>query len=98
GEDFHNIITVVMLELKVDLHGALAWLERRRAQVAAGIIATWGTLPVSSEDIRDDATIYVLGVVGWVRSDGTWNFESQRCFVKHGREIQEHRMVTLLPK
>ncbi|KAI0056030.1 terpenoid synthase [Artomyces pyxidatus] len=98
GEDFHNIITVVMLELKVDLHGALAWLEQRRAQVATDILAAWNTLPVWSEDIREDAAMYVLGVVGWVRSNGTWNFESQRYFGKHGREIQEHRMVTLLPK
>ncbi|KAI0056034.1 terpenoid synthase [Artomyces pyxidatus] len=98
GEGFHNIITVVMAELKVDLDGALAWLEKRRAQIAADVIAGWDTLPEWDEDVREDARTYLQGMAGWVRSSYTWQFESERYFGKHGREIQEHRMVTLLPK
>ncbi|KAI0056125.1 terpenoid synthase [Artomyces pyxidatus] len=98
GEGFHNIVTVVMAELKVDLDGALAWLEKRRAQIAADVIAEWDTLPEWDEDVREDAKMYLQGVVGWVRSSYTWHFESQRYFGKHGREIQDYRMVTLLPK
>ncbi|KAI0056135.1 terpenoid synthase [Artomyces pyxidatus] len=98
GEDFHNIITVVMAELQVDVRGAYAWLEAKRVQVAADIIATWATLPVWREDIREDATTYLRGVVGWVRANAEWNFASQRYFGEHGKEIEEHRTVTLLPK
>ncbi|KAI0056134.1 terpenoid synthase [Artomyces pyxidatus] len=98
GEDFHNIITVVMNELKIDLHGALAWLQKRREQITADVIEAWDTLPEWPEDIREDAQTYVQGIVGWVRSNNTWHFESQRYFGQHGLEIQKHRMVTLLPK
>ncbi|KAI0050123.1 terpenoid synthase [Auriscalpium vulgare] len=98
GEDLHNILTIVMAEVKVDLNGALDWLERRHAELNEAIIETWNSLPVWNEDIRDSVDEYLLGLVGWVRSNDSWNFESQRYFGTDGLDIQKHRMVTVRPR
>ncbi|KAI0041515.1 terpenoid synthase [Auriscalpium vulgare] len=98
GEELHNILTIVMAELKVDLNGALDWLEKRHAELNEAIIETCNSLPVWNEDIRDDVDEYLLGVVGWVRSNDSWNFESQRYFGTDGLDTQKHRMVTMRPK
>ncbi|KAI0060237.1 terpenoid synthase [Artomyces pyxidatus] len=94
----HNIVTVAMSELNVDLTGAIAWMEEQRIHLTEEIIRTWDALPDWREDIRKDATDYVLGVVGWVRSNYAWSFESQRYFGKQSLEIQQHKTVTLMPK
>ncbi|KAI0050090.1 terpenoid synthase [Auriscalpium vulgare] len=98
GEELHNILTVVMAELGVDFIGALEWLEKRHTELNNAIIETWESLPAWNEDIRDDVDKYLLGLVGWVRANDSWNFESQRYFGTDGLEIQKHRKVTLRPK
>ncbi|KAI0045613.1 terpenoid synthase [Auriscalpium vulgare] len=98
GQESHNVLTVVMAELNVDLAGALEWLQKRRATMSEAVIEMWANLPEWDADIRDQVNNYLLGIIGWVRASETFHFESQRYFGKDGVEIQKHRMFTLMPK
>ncbi|KAK0443682.1 terpenoid synthase [Desarmillaria tabescens] len=94
----HNIIASVMNELSCDIGHALPWVEEHHRSIRTKFLRTWAKIPSWGPIIDGLASRYVHGIANWVRADYCWCFESERYFGSNGRLVQEHRMVTLMPK
>ncbi|PBK94503.1 terpenoid synthase [Armillaria gallica] len=94
----HNIIVCVMNELKCDLHAALLWVEDLYRSTRNKFLMLWTEIPSWGPEIDAIASFYLHGIANWVRGNECWSFESERYFGSNGRAIQQHRMVTLMPK
>lgn len=98
GDDAHNIVTVVMNQLKTDIAGAMTWVEdyhkelERRFNEHFDKVPQWGGL------IDVQVALYMDGVGNSVRANDQWCFESKRYFGNKGLEILKTRYVTLMPK
>jgi len=98
GHGGHNIITVVMNEKGVDLHGALDWVAEYHRQVLSEFQAQYRTLPSWGPAIDLRVKTYVERLACFIRGIDCWAFETERYFGTKGREIQIQRIVGLLPK
>jgi Delta6-protoilludene synthase len=98
GHGGHNILTVVMNEKGVDLHGALDWLAKYNDDVLSKFQAQRHMLPSWGPDMDHVVKEYVERLGYWIRGHDCWSFESGRYFGSKGPEIKEHRLVTLLPR
>jgi len=98
GDDGHNILTIVMNEFSIDLHGALSWLDAHHAERAARFLELFKRIPSFGDSIDSQLRIYVDGLGNWVRANDAWSFESYRYFKDQGLHIQGSRKVTLLPR
>ncbi|KAG2035416.1 isoprenoid synthase domain-containing protein [Suillus americanus] len=97
GDENHNLITTIMLELGLDRSGAMAWAARYHAQVEKRFID--GLAQVPSLGTCTDALVkYFDGIATWARANHCWSYESQRYFGTKGTKIQQSRIVPLLPK
>ncbi|KAG1788383.1 terpenoid synthase [Suillus variegatus] len=99
GDENHNLITAIMLELGLDRSGAMAWAARYHTQVEKRFID--GLAQVPSLEIRTDAPgliEYLDGIAAWARANHCWSYESQRYFGTEGTNILQSRLVPLLPK
>ncbi|KAK0220880.1 terpenoid synthase [Armillaria nabsnona] len=94
----HNIVVSVMNELNCDLEDALSWVEDHHRSIRTKFLTLWTEIPSWGSDIDVLASRYLHGTVNWVRGDCCWSFESERYFGSNGRAVQEHRIVTLMPK
>ncbi|EJD00101.1 terpenoid synthase [Fomitiporia mediterranea MF3/22] len=97
-DDRHNIVTVVMHELKVDLDAAMQWVLNYHRETEAKILDAIERVPSWRSDIDRQVRQYIDGLVHWPRGNDCWNFESGRYFGNKGPEIQKSRQVALLPK
>ncbi|KAF9461959.1 terpenoid synthase [Collybia nuda] len=95
GDDGHNLVTIVMNERKIGLHAALQWISNLHDRLAAEFLEAYKKLP---SPINPDVATYVDGLGNWVRGNDVWSFESERYFGVRGLEIQNSRIVQLLPK
>ncbi|SJK98686.1 uncharacterized protein ARMOST_01955 [Armillaria ostoyae] len=99
SEEFpHNILVCVMNERKCDLDSALLWVEDLHRSISTRFLRLWEEIPTWGPGIDDIASLYLDGIANWVRANDCWNFESGRYFGSNGKSIQQHRMVTLMPK
>ncbi|KAI0293873.1 terpenoid synthase [Multifurca ochricompacta] len=99
GDGDYNIVTIVMHENKVDIHGAMDWLYEHHKVLEGKFMDIYeNKIPRFSELVDEQLGQYVDGLGNWVRANDQWAFESERYFGKRGREIQRTRWVTLLPK
>ena len=87
-----------MNEKGVDLNGALDWLAEYNAVILSRFQAQYQMLPSWGPDMDPIVTTFVERLAYWIRGHDCWSFESERYFGLKGREIQKHRMVTLLPR
>ncbi|KAG7441663.1 terpenoid synthase [Guyanagaster necrorhizus] len=94
----HNILICVMNELKCDLHAALSWVEDCYRSTRNKFLMLWTEIPSWGPETDAIAALYLHGIANWVRGNECWNFECGRYFGSNGRAIQQHRMVTLMPK
>ncbi|KAI9433169.1 terpenoid synthase [Lactarius indigo] len=99
GEDGHNIITVVMLEHKTDIQGAMNWVDERHKELEAKFMDLYeNKIPKFGEPVDTELARYVDGIGNLVRANVQWSFESERYFGKEAAEVARTRWVTLLPK
>ncbi|KAI0284093.1 terpenoid synthase [Russula brevipes] len=99
GDDNHNIITILMHHDKIDIQGAMDWVDSYRKELNAKFMDTYyNGIPKFGEPVDTELARYVEGISNWVRGSDQWGFESERYFGKKGPEIQKTRWVTLLPK
>jgi len=98
GHGGHNILTAYMNEKGVDLDGALDWLAKYNDEVQSKFQEQRGMLPSWNPDVDRVVNEFVERLGDWVRGQDCWSFESRRYFGTKGREVKEHRMVTLLPR
>ncbi|KAK0421583.1 terpenoid synthase [Armillaria borealis] len=94
----YNIITCVMNEQNCDLHDALSWVEDLYRSTRNKFLMLWTEIPSWGPEIDAIASLYLHGIADWVRGNECWIFESERYFGSNGRAVQQHRMVTLMPK
>ena len=87
-----------MNEKGVDLDGALNWLEKYNDEVLTKFQTQRRMLPSWDPDMNRVVNEYVERLGYWIRGHDQWSFESRRYFGAKGPEIQECRLVTLLPK
>ncbi|KAG2356410.1 isoprenoid synthase domain-containing protein [Suillus spraguei] len=107
GSDGHNLISTIMLELGLDIGGAIAWAAHYHAELQKRFI-----------DASVDVLVkeYLDGIAIWPRADTCWSYEGQRSYEfliginyhltrsdlqvlwYKGPEIQQTRLVPLLSK
>ncbi|KAJ6465600.1 terpenoid synthase [Mycena vitilis] len=98
GDD-HNLVTVVMHSLNVDLARALQWISDLHDRVVETFLLHFSQVPhYSDPELDRQVSDFIHGIGNWVRANEVWSFESERYFGQRGKEIQETRMVELLPK
>jgi len=98
GHGGHNIITVVMNEKGVDLDGALDWVAEYHEQVLSQFQAQFRSLPSWGPTIDSKVETYVERLAYFIRGIDCWAFETERYFGTQGQEVQNKRVVYLLPK
>jgi hypothetical protein len=98
GEENHNLITILMVELGLDRSGAMAWAARYHAEVEKRF--TDGLAKVPSWGPSTDVLVkeYLDGMATWARANHCWSYETQRYLGTRGPEIQRTGLVPLLPK
>lgn len=98
GDD-HNIVTLIMLHEKLNIHQAIEYVATMHNQLADQFQGVYSTLP-SFGSPGADAMVhkYVDGLGNWIRANECWSFESWRYFKDEGLRIQKERVVRLLPK
>lgn len=98
GHGGHNIITVVMNEKQVDLHGALDWVAEYHGQILSEFQAQYRVLPSWGPIVDRKVKTYVERLAQFIRGIDCWAFETERYFGTKGHEIQKQRTLTLLPR
>ncbi|OJA11858.1 hypothetical protein AZE42_03256 [Rhizopogon vesiculosus] len=98
GDENHNLITVVMLEHDLDLNSAISWAARYHSDVEKKFIDGLAKVPLWGPSTDVLVKEYLDGIANWARAIHCWSYESQRYFGTRGLEIQQTRLVPLLPK
>lgn len=98
GNEEHNVITIVMSELGLDIGSAMAWAAHYHAGVQKRYIDGLAKVPSWGPSIDVLVKEYIDQNVMWARGNHSWYYESQRYFGTKGPEIQKTRLVPLLPK
>ncbi|KAG1805220.1 terpenoid synthase [Suillus subaureus] len=98
GNDYNSLITVVMLELDLDIGSAMGWAAayhtklKKRFTDGLAKIPSWG--PSTDILVKE----YLDGLGTWVRASYCWSFDVQRYFGTMSAEVQQTRLVPLFPK
>jgi hypothetical protein len=87
-----------MSEKGIDLNGALDWAARYHEQILSEFQAQYQALPSWDSAIDLRVKTYVERLAFFMRGIDCWAFETERYFGTKGREIQEQRIVDLLPR
>jgi hypothetical protein len=116
GNDNNNLIPAVMLELGLDVSGAMIWAAHYYGEVQKKFLDGLAKVPSWGPSIDVLVKEYIDGIATWVRATYCWSFEVERSypftsckiiiypvlnhryFETSGAEIQETRIVRLLPK
>jgi len=78
GDENHNLITVVMLELGLDLDSTMSWAARYHTEVQKRFIDTLAKVPSWGPSVDVLVQEYLNGIANWIRAFSCWGFESQR--------------------
>lgn len=89
---------MVINEKGIDLDGALSWVSEYHEQILSEFQAQYQVLPSWDPAIDLRVKTYVERLAYFMRGIDCWAFETERYFGTKGREIQEQRIVDLLPK
>ncbi|KAG2136537.1 terpenoid synthase [Suillus bovinus] len=98
GNEFHNLISIVISELGLDRGGAMAWVAHYHAEVQKRFIDGLAKVPSWGPSVDALVKEYLDGIANWARASHSWGYESQRYFATKGLEIQQTRLIPLLPK
>ncbi|KAG2069374.1 terpenoid synthase [Suillus decipiens] len=98
GNEGHNLISTIMLELGLDIGGAIAWAAHYHAELQKRFIDGLAKVPSWGASVDVLVKEYLDGIAIWPRADTCWSYEGQRYFGTRGPEIQKTRLVPLLPK
>ncbi|KAG0699319.1 terpenoid synthase [Suillus ampliporus] len=98
GDENHNLVTAVMVELGLDRSGAMAWATRYHTEVEKRFIDGFTKVPSWGPSTDILVKEYLDGIATWTRANTCWSYEAQRYFGTRGPEIQQTRLLSLLPK
>ncbi|KDQ58520.1 hypothetical protein JAAARDRAFT_129042 [Jaapia argillacea MUCL 33604] len=96
--DTHNMLVIVMREKGLSLQGAVDFVASMTMQSIDRFYENCTALPSWGPEIDDQVRVYVDGLANWIIGSLHWSFESERYFLKEGRNIKSSRVVTLLPR
>ncbi|KAI0784113.1 terpenoid synthase, partial [Abortiporus biennis] len=91
GDAGHNIITIVMNDLQVDLSTALQCVEGYAENARNRFINGLVNVPSFGISVDEQLSIYLHGIGNCVRGHDSWCFESERYFGKVGKDVQKDR-------
>ncbi|KAG6884992.1 hypothetical protein C0992_005530, partial [Termitomyces sp. T32_za158] len=97
GDGGHNIVTILMHHMDVDLNGAMKWIEDYYAELAQNFLGDLRCVPFFGIEVQREVEHYLNGLGSWIRGNDSWSFESRRYFIEDGLEIQQSRKLVLLP-
>ncbi|KAH8585340.1 terpenoid synthase [Bisporella sp. PMI_857] len=101
GDEGHNLVTVVMVELDIPLQEAYDWIGHLHDDLVRDFLAEYTNFPSfpdESETVNREIREYADGLGNWVRTNERWSFEGGRYFGTDGLSILKSRTVALLPK
>ncbi|KAG1873563.1 terpenoid synthase [Suillus subalutaceus] len=98
GNEYNSLITVVILELGLDIGGAMGWAAAYHTKLKKRFIDGFAKIPSWGPSTDSLVKEYLDGLGMWVRASYIWSFDVQRYFGTMSAEIQETRLVPLLPK
>ncbi|KAG1891958.1 terpenoid synthase [Suillus subluteus] len=90
GVDYNSLISVVMLELGLDIGSAMGWAAAYHTKLEKRFFDR----PSIDSLVKE----YLDGLGNWVRASYIWSFDIQRYFGTISAEIQQTGLVPLLPK
>ncbi len=96
GIAFHNIVTSIMEEYKVDVPAAMEWLDSFGRYRVDTFLDGIEQLPSWGPEIDVNVQKYIKSVGYVIRGADAWSYESEKYWGKKGIEIQRSRLVTLL--
>ncbi|KAJ4471607.1 terpenoid synthase [Lentinula aciculospora] len=97
GDSAHNMVTIVMNSMCLNLDEALLWISNLHDILVDLFLETYGVIrrELPMFKASDAAASYIDGLGNWVRANDCWSFESERYFGQQGVMIQEKRIVEL---
>lgn len=98
GIAFHNIVTSIMEEHKLDVPAAMEWLENFGGRRVDTFLSRIKELPSWGPEMDLNVRKYIENIGYLVRGTDAWSYESGRYWGTKGMEIQETRLVTLFPE
>ncbi|KAG2071990.1 terpenoid synthase [Suillus decipiens] len=98
GNEDHNVVTIVMSELGLDIGSAMAWAAHYHAEVQKRYIDSYANVPSWGPSIDVLVKEYLDETAIWARGNHSWHYESQRYCGTKGPEVQKTSLVPLLPK
>ncbi len=98
GIAFHNIVTSIVEEHKVDVPAAMEWLDNFGKYRVDTFLNGIEQLPSWGPEIDANVQKYIKSIGYVVRGADAWSYESERYWGKKGMEIQKTRQVTLFPE
>ncbi|KAG1857995.1 isoprenoid synthase domain-containing protein [Suillus tomentosus] len=98
GNEDHNMISIIMLEVGLDISGAMAWAAHYHAEVQKRFIDGLTKVPSWGPSVDILVKEYLDGIAMWPRANHSWSYEIHRYFATSGPKIQQTRIVPLLPR
>ncbi|KIM41852.1 hypothetical protein M413DRAFT_27416 [Hebeloma cylindrosporum] len=95
GLAYHNIITTIMNEYRLDLRDALTWLGTYTDAIVSRFLSNIKQIPSWDPDTDRRVRTYVDGLGQWVRGNDDWSYESKRYYGNDGLSIREDRILKL---
>ncbi|EIW83393.1 terpenoid synthase [Coniophora puteana RWD-64-598 SS2] len=95
GDIGHNIITLLMRDLNIDLGSAVSWAVMQHAVAQRAFIEGIARLPSWDADVDRQVRDYLDGLGHWAKAYHTWAFEVERYFGDRGKEVKATGLVRL---
>ncbi|KAF8999489.1 isoprenoid synthase domain-containing protein [Cyathus striatus] len=98
GDELHNLVTVVMHQLKLNVQEPIDWIAELSDNITNKFLDDYRKVPSWGPEIDEDVQKYVDALGNWVRANTQWCFESHRHFGKDGLYIMREITIELLPR
>ncbi|KAG2099847.1 isoprenoid synthase domain-containing protein [Suillus discolor] len=98
GHEGHNIISIIMFDLGLDVSGAMAWAAHYHTEVQKRFIDGLAKVPSWGPSVDVLVKEYLDGTAMFVRGNHSWSYQTRRYLATMGPEIQKTRLVPLLPR
>jgi hypothetical protein len=98
GQAGHNIVTIAMHELNMDVNGAMLWAAGLHEENEKKFLKAYRALPKWGEPIDSQVKEYCDDMASWVRGNYEWSFETEKYLGTKGLEIKRNGWMTLMPK
>ncbi len=95
GIAFHNIVTSIMEEYKVDVPAAMEWLDNFGRYRVDTFLNGIKQLPSWGPGVDANVQKFIKNIGYAVRGADAWSYESEKYWGKKGMEIQRTRLVAL---